>query len=202
MPVRRAIVAWVGLGVIVLVMATFALLGFSEEGVRSLVRSTARGAVVLFAAAFSASSLAMLAPGPATRWLRANRRYLGISFALVHGVHLLALVVLAVAFPEPFVSELNAVTLIGGGLAYAFVFGMAATSHDRAVAWLGPRRWSRLHTVGGWYIWLIFAQSYGGRVAEGQGLYVPFVLLLVAVVALRVVRRSRLRRRQVASALA
>jgi hypothetical protein len=41
---------------------------------------------------------------------------------------LLSLVALAIWFPDPFFDDLDSPTLIGGGLAYAFRFAMAATS--------------------------------------------------------------------------
>ena len=108
-------------------------------------------------------------------------------------MHLLALIVLGLAFPTPFVDDLNAVTLVGGGLAYAFVLAMAATSNDASVRRLGARRWRALHAVGGWYVWLIFTQSYAPRAAADPA-YAPFAALLVGVAGLRLARWQRVRR--------
>ena len=55
--------------------------GGSEVGVRQLVRSTAQFGVVLFAFAFSASSLRTFWRTPFSAWLLKNRRYVGLSFA-------------------------------------------------------------------------------------------------------------------------
>lgn len=177
-----------------LVVAALLAEGPSEEGVRIVVRATARIGVLCFAAAFSASSLQSLFPSAASRYLLENRRMLGLSFAMTHFLHLAALVALGVWFPDPFVGSLNAVTLVGGGIAYLFILLMAATSWDGAVRWLGPKRWKLLHSVGGWYIWFIFTQSYLPRAAANV-FYVPFAAVLVATLGLRTARRRALRRR-------
>jgi DMSO/TMAO reductase YedYZ heme-binding membrane subunit len=188
-PVIAATAAALGL----LVLSAGLVHGFSEASVRIVVRWTAKIAVVLFAAAFSAGSLRAFWRSETTRFLMVNRRRLGLAFALAHGVHLLALIVLGLAFPTPFVDGLDPVTLVGGGLAYAFVLAMAATSNDASVRRLGARRWRALHTVGGWYVWLIFTQSYAPRAAVDPA-YVPFAVLLVGVAGLRIARWQRVRR--------
>ena len=75
------------------------------------------------------------------------------------------------------------------------IAAMTATSFDRSAAWLGPRRWKRLHTTGVYYIWIIFFVSYVPRVLE-SALYWPFALGLAAAMGLRLAgpalaRRSR-----------
>lgn len=191
MAVKRApVLPWTAVALVVLLGVAGATAGWSEAGVRIVVRWTAKIAVVLFSAAFAASSLRTFWQSDATRWLMVNRRRLGLGFALAHFVHLLALVAIAVAFPHPFVDELNAVTIVGGGLAYGFVLLMAATSNDASVRRLGARRWRLLHTVGGWYVWIIFTQSYLGRAVEDPA-YLPFAGLLFGVLGLRLARRIR-----------
>ena len=37
-------------------------------------------------------------------------------------------------------------TLVSGGIAYAFIVAMAATSFDRTAAWVGPAAW-RMQSV-------------------------------------------------------
>jgi sulfoxide reductase heme-binding subunit YedZ len=168
-----------------------AFYGTGEEGIRVVVRGTARTSVVLFALAFGASSLRSFWRTPATRWLLANRRYIGVSYAVSHVIHALALAALYPA-SEDFRSGLNAVTLVGGGLAYVFTLAMAFTSSDAAVAALGLSRWRLLHTIGGWYIWLIFTQSYLPRAIQMPA-YIPAAALLIALAAARLASRSRRR---------
>src|SRR5215510_13101545 len=60
---------------------------FEVEGVRMVIRFTARSSLVLFCLAFSATALARLWPTAGSRWQRRNRRYLGLSFAASHAMH-------------------------------------------------------------------------------------------------------------------
>ncbi len=198
---RTPVLSLVTAAVFVLLVSAWLSAGWSEEGVRIVVRWTAKIALLLFAAAFSASSLRLFWRSGATRWLIAHRRRLGLAFAFVMTVHLLALVVLGVAFPSPFVDGLNAFVLVGGGLGYALMFAMAATSNDASVRRLGVRRWRMLHTVGGWYLWVIFLQSYLGRVLVDPT-HAPYAVLLFAVLGVRVARRLRERGGEVHGAAA
>jgi hypothetical protein len=163
----------------------FATLGVGEEGLRAMIRFTAQLSLLLFSAAFTASSLHALWPrSDWAQWLRANRRYLGVWFALSHTEHLVLLILLGRVSQE-FVDGLNSATIVGGGLAYVFLYAMTATSFDRSAAWLGPRRWRLLHKVGAYYIWFIFFQSYVPR-ALVSPFYAPFAALLIADIGVRI----------------
>jgi hypothetical protein len=181
------LVGWLSLASALLAAVALAAAGPGEEGLRALVRSTARSSIVLFIAAFAASSLRRLWPTPASAWLLRNRRYVGLSMAVSHAGHLAALVALAVA-SEPARGEMGATTLVGGGVGYAFLAAMAATSSDRAVARLGRARWRTLHLTGSWVLWAIFALSYLPRAFTSAG-YVPLAALVLAGAALRGVAR-------------
>ncbi len=164
-----------------------AVAGFSEATTRAIVRITAQFGVVLFCGAFMAAPLQSLARGRFGTWLLVQRRALGISFGFAHALHLLALLTLAIAFPKPFVEDLNAVTIIGGGLASTLILSMALTSSDAAQRTLGMQNWRRLHTFGSYFAWVIFTQSYLPRAAVDP-MYIPFSLLLLATMALRIGR--------------
>lgn len=178
------LVGWMSAALVALFAGLLAVYGAGEEGVRVVVRNSARTSVLLFSAAFAASSLRVFWRNPTTKWLLANRRYVGVSFAVSHSLHLLALVALW-QVSESFRADLSPITIVFGGLAYVFLFAMAATSFDGAVAALGARRWKRLHRTGMWYIWFIFAQSYVPR-ALMSAAYVPVALLLFATLGLRI----------------
>ncbi|MDZ4861579.1 MAG: hypothetical protein SGI88_21610 [Candidatus Hydrogenedentes bacterium] len=177
-----------------MIVATISWLGFNEAAIRLLVRNTARISVTLFLLAFTASSLQYFFRAQWSRYLLKNRRYIGVSFAMEHTVHFLCLVVLFVWFPDPFRAALLPVTLIGGGLAYVFIALMTLRSFDRTAAMIGPRAWRALHTVGAYYIWVLFAQSYFPR-AWKDVWYIPFAAMLVGGLMLRIAaalaRRSR-----------
>lgn len=177
------LVGWCALALVSLMTAILAWDGTAEPGVRAVVRTSAQTSFVLFVSAFVASAAQRLWRGAATRWMLANRRYLGVSFAVSHFMHLLSLVALARVSTE-FVANLHAGTLIGGGLAYVFIAAMVATSFDRTAAWLGPRAWRRLHTTGMYYLWGIFFLSYLPR-AVMHPAYAPFAVTLITAIGLR-----------------
>src|SRR5712691_5621900 len=72
---------------------------FEAEGVRMVIRFTARTSLLFFCLAFSAAALARLYPNAWTRWQRRNRRYLGVTFAASHAIHAIAIVCFAIADP-------------------------------------------------------------------------------------------------------
>ena len=184
------IVAAVAAVIAAMVLAILAVAGTDEAGIRVVIRATARTSVVLFCAAFVASSAARAWPGPTTRWLLANRRYVGVSFAVSHFVHLLAILALAGWSVSRMAADAGATTGILGGVAYVFVAAMTATSFDRTAAWLGPRRWKQLHTIGAYYIWFVFFASFVPR-AFTSLVHVPFALLVIAALAVRLRHRVR-----------
>ena len=169
--------------------------GGNVEGVRLAIRATARTSLVLFTLAFTAGALVELLPSQATRWQRRNRRYLGVSFAVSHFIHLGAIVALATLDHELFWKLTNVTTIVLAGTAYLFIAVMAATSFDRSAAWLGPRKWRLLHLVGGWYIWISFAVAIGKRVPLDP-FYWPMAALVLAIAVVRVIAMSRRNRRR------
>ena len=169
--------------------------GGDIEGVRLVIRATARTSLVLFVLAFTASAMVELAPSAATRWQRRNRRYLGVSFAVSHLVHLLAIVALAALDNVLFWKLTNIGTIVLAGTAYLFIAAMAATSFDRTAAWLGPRRWRLLHLLGGWYIWISFAVAVGKRVPLDRFYWSMAALVLAAGIVRLVAMWRRSRRR-------
>jgi hypothetical protein len=170
--------------------ALLASAGLGEEGVRAVIRATARTSLLLFAASFAASSLQRLLRRPATAWMLRNRRYLGLSFAVSHAIHLAAILVLAFGFPSEY-REVPITTRVGGTLGFVVIAVMAATSNDRSVAWLGGRRWRAIHRTGGWILWVVFAASYLPAIADPSRTAYAALVLAVAGVRLGAWARSR-----------
>jgi len=159
---------------------------FEVEGVRMVIRFTARSSLTLFCLAFGAAALARLWPNAWTRWQRRNRRYLGLSFAASHAIHAVAIVTFANMDPAGFAEATSAASYIFGGIGYAFIIAMSATSFDRTAALIGPRAWRTLHLVGGYYLWFQFMVSFGKRI-PAMPLYAALLLPLLAVMALRLI---------------
>lgn len=188
------LVLWAALGLAVMVGALFAASGaFDLDTVKRGLRATARTSLALFLLAFAASSLRRLWPNAATGWLLRNRRYLGVSFALSHTVHLALIASLAHFTPERFTG--NPAGLIPGFTAYLFIAAMTATSFDRTTRWLGRTWWRRLHLTGSWWIWTVFAGNYASKVTRAPG-YAVAAGLVFAVAGLRLAAWLRARRRR------
>ena len=167
--------------------------GFDIEGVRIVVRTTAQTSLALFLTAFVASSLHALVPSAPTRWLLANRRYFGVSFAYSHFLHAVGLYAFATLDPALFATQASPAMFVFGGIAYGFIVLMTLTSFDTTAELIGPRAWQVLHTLGAYDIWLTFMVAEGRR-ALNDSYYWPFVGLLLAAMALRLLAGSARRR--------
>jgi hypothetical protein len=177
-------VAVSALVLVVLFGVVLAALGSGDLGLREVIRLSARTSLLLFVLAFVASSLARLRPSPRTKWLLRSRRYVGLSFAVSHGLHGLAIAWLASTVPRS-LAALGPISLIGGVVGYVFVLAMAATSFDRTTAWLGLRWWRRLHTTGMYVLWIVFFASYAPTAAAGMPLGILLSAILLAALAVR-----------------
>lgn len=187
------VVLYTSAGMATLFLLRLALNGLGEEGVRAVVRSSAQTSLLFLCAAISASSLRILWPSAVTRWLLANRRYLGISMGISHFIHLMSLIALW-NVAQSFRDSLSTMTVIFGGLGFVFCFAMALTSNNQAVRLLGGRNWRTLHKVGGYYLWFIFTQSYVPRMFISSYYALP-VAILVATMAVRIAASRRQRQR-------
>jgi sulfoxide reductase heme-binding subunit YedZ len=160
--------------------------GFEVDGIRTVIRFTARTSLLFFCLAFSAAALARLRPNAYTRWQRRNRRYLGVTFAASHALHALAIIGFAQIDPAGYAAATNLASYVFGGIGYAFIIALTATSFDATAAALGPRAWRALHLVGCYYLLLQFTVSFGKRIPD-MPLYALFLIPLVAVFVLRMV---------------
>lgn len=165
--------------------------GWTKDGILAGARVTARWAFPWFLTGWAASSFAQAWPGGWRAGLLRRRRAIGLAFAANHFVHL-GFIVAAV---ELFDHQASLTTLIGGGIGYAFVAAMALTSNNTAMRALGIARWRLLHAAGGWYVLLIFASSYAGRLPTKPLVAAPAVVLIVVAVALRLLSYARGRAR-------
>lgn len=195
----QALTGWriTGVGALVLTLlfaAVMAIAGTDEAGLRALVRFTARCSLLVFLPVYTASSLRRLWPSSTSRWLLRNRRFLGVTFAWAHGLHALAIGLLALLLGDAFRVPLPILAV--GGAAYALLAAMVATSSDRAVRALGPRRWKALHRTGIHLLWLVFAFDWTANAAASAA-YLPLAALVWGAAALRL---GALRARRPASA--
>jgi len=176
----------IGLAISLMAVTIAAFYQFDVDGMRAVIRATARTSLLLFCLAFGASALVRLWPNAWTRWQQRNRRYLGVAFGVSHGVHAVAIVSLLLVAPHLVSAVASPDMLIFGGLGYAVIVALVATSFDRTTALVGPRVWRALHWGGANFIWLSFIVTFGKRTG-GSPAYWGFIAILIAVMALRIV---------------
>ncbi len=71
-----------------------------------------------------------------------------------------------------------------GATAYAFITIMTLTSFDKTRNLFGAHNWKRIHTIGGYLLWVIFAKSY--ILEMTSPLRIVFAVIAVIVLLLRI----------------
>lgn len=157
--------------------------GVGTDGYRLVIRATARTSLIFFLAAFIASTMVRLAPGPSSSWLKRNRRYLGLSFAMSHFIHLCAILALATSDPATFATLSTKASIIAGSIGYIAIAILTATSFNLMVSWLGVGLWQKIHTAGSWFVWISFVFTNGKRIPVSLWYALPVAVLFVALAA-------------------
>ena len=154
------------------VLVILAVYGTGDPGVREVVRWTARPSLLLFCAALATEGRRVSLGG----W--PGRAQLLRGLALSHGVHALAVTALAVQLHgQNLLERSSPVAVLGGALAYVFIF------------WGALRPDSRATSFGLAWIWVVFMVSYGTRALR---LLIPFALPVALLVAAMLARLSAL----------
>ena len=102
----------------------------------------------------------------------------------------IAILAFALMDPVAYAAATSAASYIFGGIGYAFIIAMTATSFDRTAQMLGPRAWRVLHLSCGYYLLFQFMVSFGKRVPD-MPLYALFLIPLVLVFVLRMVSMAQ-----------
>jgi DMSO/TMAO reductase YedYZ heme-binding membrane subunit len=166
------------------------------HGTESIVLWSVRCALPLFLLAFTASSLAVLWPGRSTRWLLANRRYVGLAFAFSMAWHFVFVGYFFFEFGRRLNLTVTTLDLIGA----AFLAALTLTSFRWSASRLGPGNWRRLHKTGVYIIWLLALYIYasGARYQHdaihlgGTAIFLTaWLLRVVAALKMRATRQQR-----------
>ena len=193
--------SWSLFWVLALAVSTATLLGLphadfhSGRGMTSIVHRSVRCALPLFVLAFTASSLVILWPSTLTRWMLANRRYIGLAFAFAMAWHFGFEAYTIWSFGNPLNVKATLMDVIG----FIFLLMMTLTSFRWGARYLSRANWRRLHKTGVYAIWLVATIIYFHAVRVGAELmYRAFLGVLLVAWMLRVAAwgRQRLSRRQ------
>ena len=177
-------------GAIVIGLLTWFLVArWSAPTITSAIDTTGRCSLFLFSIAFTASIIHRFCPSVLTRWTRQNRRWIGLSFAASHFIHLALILTISLCFPEPFLSEQSMGQWVFGGVGYLFVFLMAITSTDKSQRWMGMKHWRRLHVIGSYWLWTVFLLTYIKHAKEGgEWFFVPLLIFTTALLPIRLAK--------------
>jgi len=182
------------IGLILLaVMLFLASSPWNADSIKIAIRSTGRSSLFLFSIAVTASSVYYFWKAPFSKWVLQNRRYIGVSFAGSHFIHLGLIALVSIVFPEPFLEDQARSQWIFGGIGYVFVALMALTSSDKAQDWLGMKNWKKLHLIGVYYLWFVFFMTYVKHTKIDPSFYTPFLVFTVAVLSLRLIKHFKAR---------
>jgi len=168
---------FVGLSVVIFIVV-FLVQGITEEATRFNIRLSARISFIFFCAAFAASSLQYSIKGPFTFWLLMNRKFIGVTFAIIHLIHLGLLFLLQVKFHPVFEFAATSSLLAGGG-AYVFIVLMLVSSFDSVKNRMNTKTWKFTHTIGIYWIAVVFLSTYGKRVIDELEFLPLFILLVI-----------------------
>ncbi len=135
----------------------------TAEGVSAMITSSVRWSIPWLYLAFVASSLVVLVPGEASRWLLRNRKIMGLCFAMGMAWQISFIVWLVTVHTDYYVNEVYVLRdVIEGLLGYSFLLAMTVTSFKRGRQLLTPqtRHWKLLHKTGIYFLWAYAFSTY------------------------------------------
>ncbi|HYF70129.1 MAG TPA: hypothetical protein VD884_18440 [Ohtaekwangia sp.] len=159
--------------------------GFTLEGLQATTRYSGRLSLFIFSFIF----LCQDKPDLLKKWL--SDRYF-LVFAIAHGIHLTQLI----TFNLKAGNDLIGYRILGGMLAYSFIFIMPMIQQRYNRGNITPRFFNTASFVYAYYIWFIFFMTYLprvlGKMPQAGGSYTEYVMLLGWVSLIFGYRLSRL----------
>jgi methionine sulfoxide reductase heme-binding subunit len=166
--------------------------GLTETGVLLTIRATGRISFPIFLMLALSGSLYQIMPSPAAYWLLANRKYLGLAFAIVYFYHALGFTALIIMTQQPNIEGLELILSI---ICYGFLVAMTVTSSRIIRRRMSPWVWSSLHGVGMLFFWYFFLQEFIHQAEENLPLYLPMALLTAAILPIKVIAATKPKQR-------
>lgn len=167
----------------IVTLVLLAMYGTGEEGMRQVIRATGRYSFPLFVMSSTASSLVKLRSNSTTRWLSANRRYIGLSFATTYIFHSVGFLALMLEIGNPGIDGLE---LILSMICYVFLAIMTLTSFDRFKQRMSKWVWDGLHSTGVLFLWYFFLQEFLHKMEDDSfWYYFPLVVMTAAILPIK-----------------
>lgn len=168
--------------------------GELAETSSSIIRWTARTSLVMFTLAYVARPAVQLWRNAFTKHLLAERKWIGLGFAVSHLAHLGGIVALASPDIGAFVRRQQPTTAVAA-LTFLVLFAMAVTSNERIKKKMSNRAWKLLHRTGMQLSWISFATTYAFAIAVSPVYAIPTVIL-IAIAGIRIAAWLRRRARR------
>lgn len=139
----------------------------TPQGILEMIQMSVRLSVPFLYLAFVASSLYRLWPTTFSRWLRKNRRYIGLSFAAVMGWQLVFIVMLWIGHWDYYWQEVyKFASLATEAPAYVVLYAMTITSFMPVRRKMNAKVWRVLHWVGIYLLWYGLTATYYAELAN------------------------------------
>lgn len=133
----------------------------SPYDISAMIQFSVRLAVPWLFIAFAASSLAVVLPGPFSRWLLRNRRYLGLAFAAGMAWQLFFILWLVTGHRDYYIQEAYSYFDLAEQVpGYLALIAMTVTSFRFARSKLTARQWRILHKGGIYFLWGVVWSTY------------------------------------------
>jgi hypothetical protein len=165
-----------------------------EMTIRVAIRATARISFVLFLGAFLGNALYSVVPAATTRWLKANKDRFTLGFAASHTVHLAFILTLVLAIGREHAFKGTMVVAFTTG--FLFIYALAAGVLFRRRPFLS----SHLESLAHYYLMALFAVSFTRHAIARPLFYIPFVLIAITALGVRIAAAIRSRKDPVVEA--
>jgi sulfoxide reductase heme-binding subunit YedZ len=168
-----------------------------EHTIRLLLRVTARISLLFFAGAFAGRAARLFWPSRGTAWLERNRDRLILGLAGSHTIHLAAVISLAwVMGSSRFMREFHIIGIVLGVIVYGFIYALAFAG------WFPKRKFKVLsspsfRSIALYAIWFVFASAFVAGSVQRPWIYLPFAVIALGALALRIAGNVRTRREAV-----
>jgi len=133
----------------------------AAEHVSSMIAWSVRWSVPWLLVAFAASSLQVLFPSEASKWLLRNRKFFGLCFAAGMAWQASFIIWLVTLHRDYYVEEVYVLRdVIEGVFGYLFLIAMTITSFKAGRSMITAKQWRLLHTVGIYFLWAYVFATY------------------------------------------
>ena len=164
----------------------------------TVTRWTARSSLIVFTLAYVARPAVHLYRNAFTKRLLAERKWIGLGYAVSHLAHLGGILTVAAQDWGLFLRSQSIATLTGT-FTFVLLFAMAFTSIEAVKKRMSARAWKLLHRTGMHFSWIAFTGTYALAITKSPAYALPTAILLAAG-TLRLLAWVRLRRRHEAAA--